>query len=90
MSHWESSYAFGVHDRIQKKVSKRNDVGFQKPKRKKCAAKEKERNQAINEAFQELQNRIPHVSQKAPKIKILKLAKLYIMELMESLNSVSF
>ncbi|KAE9549495.1 hypothetical protein FO519_007291 [Halicephalobus sp. NKZ332] len=86
MSHWDSPYVFGLQDRIQKKCSRR-DVGFQKPKRKKCAAKEKERNQAINEAFQELQNRIPHVSQKAPKIKILKLAKLYIMELMNSLNS---
>lgn len=89
MNNWESCP--GILIEPFQKCSKKNENGIQKPKRKKCAVKEKERNLAINDAFKLLQEKIPHVDkERAPKIKILRLAKLYIAELMEALNSVNF
>lgn len=62
-----------------------------RPKRKKCPLKEKERNMALNRGYEELQSKIKYINEnsKIPKVKILRTAICYIEYLQRKLNSVS-
>uniref|UniRef100_A0AC35GUZ6 BHLH domain-containing protein n=1 Tax=Panagrolaimus sp. PS1159 TaxID=55785 RepID=A0AC35GUZ6_9BILA len=79
--------------RYQKKKKDENfGISENRVKRKKCPAKEKERNEAINSGFEALQSRIKCIqngekSSKIPKVKILRIAIRYINYLKQKLNT---
>uniref|UniRef100_A0A7E4UP54 BHLH domain-containing protein n=1 Tax=Panagrellus redivivus TaxID=6233 RepID=A0A7E4UP54_PANRE len=70
-------------------VSESSRLKAPKPRRKKCAFKEKMRNDEINKAFQVLQEKTMigvSPSVKVAKIKTLKVAKMFITYLVDKLN----
>uniref|UniRef100_A0AC34FA35 BHLH domain-containing protein n=1 Tax=Panagrolaimus sp. ES5 TaxID=591445 RepID=A0AC34FA35_9BILA len=81
--------------RTQKKKAEGNNILENRVKRKKCPAKEKERNEAINSGFEALQSKIKCIqngekSSKIPKVKVLRIAIRYINYLKQKLETVSF